>query len=82
MQIGGILTTIGTRSAPQTVILPASLPKGNHVISIDFLNDLYGGSPTTDRNLYVQSIAVDGVTRAGSATLYDSGTKFIDVTIP
>ena len=80
--IGGVLTTTGTKKAPQTIVLPASLPRGNHAISVDFLNDLYAGTASNDRNLYVQSIAVDGVQRYGSAALYSTGSQTYKVIIP
>ena len=82
VQIGGVLITTGTRSAPQTIIIPASLPKGNHAITVNFLNDLYAGTPSTDRNLYVQSLAIDGINRYGYAALYSSGPQTFKVAVP
>ena len=40
---------------------------GNHTVTVNFLNDLYGGSSSTDRNLYVNSINFNGATTCGSA---------------
>ncbi|MCO6418393.1 hypothetical protein JYK14_19815 [Siccirubricoccus sp. KC 17139] len=30
---------------------------GNHPVAVNFLNDAYGGTATTDRNLHSDSIA-------------------------
>ena len=44
-------------------------------MQIQFLNDAWAGTPSTDRNLYVNSIAFDGKTEAGtSAPLWSAGT--------
>jgi len=34
---------------------------GSHTLSVSFVNDAYGGTPSADRNLYVGSITNDGV---------------------
>ena len=41
---------------------------GPHTIGVDFLNDAWGGSTTTDRNLYVQSVTINGETIPGTAS--------------
>lgn len=33
---------------------------GLHDLAVSFLNDAYGGTPTTDRNLYVNNVSYDG----------------------
>ncbi len=43
------------------------LGSGDHDIAVSFLNDRYDGTPSTDRNLYVDSIDV-GDTQYGSAS--------------
>jgi hypothetical protein len=40
---------------------------GNHTVSVKLLNDLYGGSATTDRNLYVESATYNGAAVTGSS---------------
>jgi endoglucanase len=40
--------------------------QGAHTISINFINDAYGGSSNADRNLYVESIDINGVNFAGN----------------
>lgn len=44
---------------------------GNRVISIAFTNDYWGGSPETDRNLYVKQMAVNALSQG---SLPHSGT--------
>lgn len=47
-----------------------------HDIQIQFLNDTYAGTPSTDRNLYVNSIAYDGTTYAGTtAAMMSPGNR-------
>ena len=72
-QVGGIHTvtadqTLGQR---QTVgfDLDASIPLNE--IRVEFLNDAYGGSADKDRNLYVDSIEVNGVRLLSQDAIYD-----------
>lgn len=53
---------------------------GAHTVTVNFLNDGYGGTPTTDRNLYVNSITYDGVNTYQSALLMNSGAQNFTVT--
>jgi hypothetical protein len=46
--------------------------QGPGTIDIQFLNDAYGGTPDTDRNLYVQSIDVNGVHFQGNTAINDA----------
>jgi hypothetical protein len=46
------------------------------------LNDAYGGSAMTDRNLYVNGIAMDGTPIAGAtAALFDTSTQHFSVNV-
>ena len=51
---------------------------GQHDVGVTFLNDAYGGTASTDRNLYVNSVAYDSHTYAG-ATLFSAGTAHFSV---
>jgi hypothetical protein len=46
--------------------------QGPGTIDIQFLNDAYGGSPDADRNLYIQSIDVNGVHFQGNTAINDA----------
>ncbi len=62
----------------QTVTLTGQWGAGAHAIGIQFINDAYGGTPATDRNLYVNGVAFDGQTAAGPpTTLYSNGTASV-----
>ncbi len=77
-QIGGTQTTTALRSAGQTQTFDVlgSFAPGGHTVSVDFLNDAYGGSATTDRNLYVNGATIDGSTVPSSAlSLLNSGSQ-------
>ena len=47
---------------------------GSHSVGIAFVNDAYGGTSSTDRNLYIDSATFDGTQVQGAALLYRNGT--------
>jgi endoglucanase len=51
-----------TRSSGQAdlVTIPGPFTTGTHHLTVTFLNDAYGGSPSTDRNLYLIGATLDG----------------------
>ena len=63
-QIGGVqaVTALHSAGRSQDFVFTGSFGSVQHVVSIDFLNDLYGGSTAADRNLYVNAISFDGTT--------------------
>ncbi len=76
--LSGTVTASNAAGQAQVVDLSQILPSGNHDIAISFLNDAYGGSTDTDRNLYVKGAELNGVPLPGaSVTLYSSGTQHI-----
>ncbi len=77
-QIGGIQSATAWHSAGQddTVTVRGDFGAGNHTVSVNFLNDGYGGSPATDRNLYVDGMSFNGTAiGGGSAALLGTGAK-------
>ena len=77
VQIGqnGTVTTLNASGGSQTVNLKAMLMVGTHDLAISFLNDAYGGTASTDRNLYIKGIAINGTAlNTGSAALYGNDT--------
>ena len=53
---------------------------GAHDIAVSFINDAWGGTPNTDRNLYVDAISYDGVAYPqDNAALYSWGTVHFKV---
>lgn len=76
-QVGGVRTATASHAAgaSQDVSITGNWGSGAHTVAVTFLNDLYGGTPSTDRNLYVNSVSYDGKTPAiSSATLLSAGT--------
>ena len=45
-----------------------------------FLNDAWGGTASTHRNLYVNDVTYDGTDTKQSATLMSTGTQTFSVT--
>ena len=72
---GNVLTASSAHAAGQTqpVTLLGSFGTGQHTVTVTFLNDAYGGSAATDRNLYVDSIS-SGLASIGGAGLPSSGS--------
>jgi hypothetical protein len=95
-QIGGIQTATASHAAGQTQTFKVlgTFATGSHTATVNFLNDAYGGSPATDRNLYVTSATIDS-SMVPTATLSErvsgpqsftflasgSGTKADSVTV-
>ena len=81
-QIGGTLTAHASHAAGQDDLLTAlgNWGSGNHSVSVTFLNDAYGGSQSTDRNLYVDGATLDGTAVPNSTIpLYSDGTQGFSV---
>lgn len=74
-QIGGTLTAIASHAAGQSqaFAVAGQFAAGLHTVSVAFLNDAYGGTAATDRNLYVVGAALNGAPLAGVALAMLSG---------
>lgn len=75
-QIGSTLTAGASHSAGQddAITVKGDFGTGSHTVIVEFLNDAYGGSQDTDRNLYVDAISLNGKSVAnGSASLMSAG---------
>ena len=72
-QVGGIHTVTADHALGQwqtvNFDLDASIPLNE--IRVEFLNDAYGGSADKDRNLYVDSIEVNGAKLLSQDAIYD-----------
>ena len=76
VQVGGTLTAGASHAAGQddTISVLGNFAPGPHRLTVNFLNDLYNGTPDTDRNLYVDGIKYDSVTVPnGTAALMSAG---------
>ncbi len=75
-QIAGPLEVTAHHDSGQTEAfnLIGDWGPGPHTLQIDFINDAYGGTPQTDRNLYVDQVTYDGSNILNStAALYVNG---------
>ncbi len=81
-QIGGVRTETAQARLGQSeaVTLHGSFGTGPHNVAVTFLNDAYGGSVATDRNLYVTGVSYNGMAVPGAAAaLYQNGTAAISI---
>jgi Ca-dependent carbohydrate-binding module xylan-binding len=77
-QIGGTQTAVALHAAGQSQAfdVEGTFGAGKHTVTVDFLNDAWGGTASTDRNLYVTGATIDGIPVAGaSLALYSNGPK-------
>lgn len=84
-QQGGIRAASAAHAAGQTqaVSLNPVLAAGNHAVALTFLNDAYGGSASTDRNLYLDKATLNGSTIPGSTiAMPGQGTVAFNLLIP
>jgi parallel beta-helix repeat protein len=85
VQIGGTQTTTALRSAGATQLfnVAGTFAAGTHIAAINFLNDAYGGTASTDRNLFLIQASIDGATIAGAAlALVSAGTQSFSFQAP
>ena len=78
--LGGTVTVtaLHNQGKSQTITFTGQWGTGAHDVGIQFINDAWGGTSATDRNLYVNAAAFDGqAAPAGAATLYSNGTAHI-----
>ena len=78
--IGGTVTVTAphNQGKSQTINLTGQWGPGAHDVGVQFINDAYGGTSTTDRNLHVDAVTLDGqASAAAPASLYSNGTAHI-----
>src|SRR5579885_2463243 len=76
-QVGGPLSVSALHSANATesFTFNGNFGPGAHQVGVSFINDLWAGTASTDRNLYVDSVSFDGHQVANStANLFSNGT--------
>jgi hypothetical protein len=73
-QIGGVQTAQAYPAYRQAFTVNGDFPLGDHIVTVTFLNDAYGGAPTADRNLYVQYIFRYGQALYTHTALYNDGS--------
>ena len=81
-QLGGTFTTTALHAAgvSQSFTFKGDWAVGAHPVVVNFLNDAWGGSSATDRNLYVDGISYNGTAVGQNAELGGSGPQGFSVT--
>jgi hypothetical protein len=84
-QVGGVQTATASHGAAQVqdITLTGNFgAQGPGKIDITFLNDAYGGTSATDRNLYVESLDINSVHFAGNTAANNAanGAQTADLT--
>ena len=76
-QVGGAqaITASHALGQEQTISFLVPLPDGPHTASVAFVNDAWGGTAATDRNLYVDSMDADMQHVVLGAALYANGVQ-------
>jgi beta-glucanase (GH16 family)/uncharacterized protein with FMN-binding domain len=71
VQIGGVQTATAKHGLGQwqDITLSGNFDTGAHAVTVNFINDAWGGTTSTDRNLYVQSIDINGQHIAGNTAI-------------
>ncbi len=74
-QVGDALTATSPHASGQSdaVNVLGNWAAGPHTVTVNFLNDAWGGSADTDRNLYIDGAAYNGTDVSGAATTFYSG---------
>jgi hypothetical protein len=85
VQIGGTFSVTANALHKQgladTLTLKGDWAAGSHQVEVTFLNDGWGGSAATDRNLYVESATYNGAAVTGAPNFfYSSGAKTFSFT--
>jgi hypothetical protein len=75
-QIGGTQTAHALHAAGQSdqLLLQGNWGSGSHDLAVQFLNDLWDGTPSTDRNLYVDGASYNGFDAHAQQALMSAGT--------
>jgi beta-glucanase (GH16 family) len=84
-QVGGTFEAVALRGsgASDTLTLKGDWNAGAHNVDVRFLNDAYGGTAATDRNLHVDAATYNGEAVAGAAqSLMAAGAKGFAFTEP
>jgi beta-glucanase (GH16 family) len=82
VQVGGVQTAHASHAAGQSdqLTVEGNWGSGTHDVAVTFLNDAYDGSPSTDRNLYVDGASYDDASANGAQqTLMSAGTVHFNV---
>ncbi len=83
-QLGGAqsVTASHAAGAVQNFAFAQAMAAGTHDVAVSFLNDAWGGTAATDRNLYVQAIDANGAAMPGTAaSLLTTSTQHFSLVV-
>lgn len=76
------VTALHAHGALQDFAFGQAMTAGTHDVAVSFLNDYYGGTAATDRNLYVNAVVVNGSVMPGTAAgLYSTSTQHFSIVV-
>ncbi len=85
VEVDGVSVGVSTVTADhklgqwQDIVIDGSWADGvDHTVKLKFLNDAWGGTPDTDRNLWVKNVEMNGVMAGQETQLMRSGTGQMD----
>ncbi len=77
------VTASHAAGAVQNFAFAQAMAAGTHDVAVSFLNDAWGGTAATDRNLYVQAIDANGAAMpATAASLLTTSTQHFSLLVP
>ncbi len=68
------VTALHSQGQSESFTLKGDFGTGPHQFGVNYVNDLWGGTPATDRNLYVDSAAFNGDQVLNGVALLKNGT--------
>ena len=76
-RLGGLQTITASHALGQTQMLSfiAPVSPGPHTAAVEFVNDAWGGTAATDRNLFIDSIEVGGQSIASGVAMFSNGLQ-------
>jgi hypothetical protein len=81
-QLGDVQTVTALHGLAQDQIFTfqGAFGIGAHDLAVSFINDAWGGTASTDRNLYIDGVDYNGVALTqGAATLFANGAAHFSV---
>jgi hypothetical protein len=72
-------TALNAAGSSQSFSFKGDWASGNHTVAVNFLNDAWGGTPSTDRNLYVKDVTYDRTDTKQSFALMSKGSHNFSV---
>ena len=74
------VTAVRTQGQSENFTFKGNFGLGAHDLAVSFVKDAYGGTPTTDRNLYLNAASYDGISpRPSTAVFQSAGTQHFTI---